>query len=109
MKRDGLRTFVAGVDTNNVAAAVSDVGQLNPAALSAIGRFDLHDYHYLAGDLAKLREYQQLASKLHKPVWMSELGCCFRGQKEPDEMWGALFMADSTWSIRYHPVPSRLM
>ena len=59
------------------------------------GRLDLHDYHHSVGDLAKLREYSEIAQKLHVPVWMSELGCCFRDQKEKDGMWGALFMADS--------------
>ena len=95
LKHDGVRTFVAGVDTNNVAAAVDDVGKLTPTALNALGRLNMHDYHSLVGDLAKLREYSEVAQKLHKPVWMSELGCCFRDQKEKDEMWGALFMADS--------------
>jgi O-glycosyl hydrolase len=95
LKQDGVETFVAGVDTNNISAAVSDEKQLSPAAISAIGRFETHDYHHDVGDLAKLREYRTLAEKLHKPIWMSELGCCFHDQKEKDDMWGALFMADS--------------
>jgi O-glycosyl hydrolase len=95
LKHDGVETFVAGVDTNNIAAAVGNVNHLSPAALAAIGRFDTHDYHHDVGDFAKLKEYRSLADKLHKPIWMSELGCCFADQKEKDEMWGALFMADS--------------
>lgn len=95
LKRDGLETFVAGVDSNNISTAVSDVNHLTPGALAAIGRFDTHDYHHDMGDLAKLMEYRALAARLHKPIWMSELGCCFADQKERDEMWGALFMADS--------------
>ena len=95
LKQDGVETFVAGVDANNISAAVGDMNHLSPAALAAIGRFDTHDYHHDVGDLAKLKEYRTLAGKLHKPIWMSELGCCFAGQKEKDEMWGALFMADS--------------
>ncbi|MBV8805430.1 MAG: RICIN domain-containing protein, partial [Sinobacteraceae bacterium] len=95
LKQDGLETFVAGVDTNNISAAVGDEKQLSPAAISAMGRFDTHDYHHDVGDLAKLKEYRTLADKLHKPIWMSELGCCFRDQKEKDDIWGALFMADS--------------
>jgi hypothetical protein len=39
LKRDGLKTFVAGVDINNISAAVSDVNHLSPGALAAIGRF----------------------------------------------------------------------
>jgi O-glycosyl hydrolase len=95
LEHDGLQTFVAGVDANNISAAVSDVNHLNAAALAAMGRLDTHDYHYDVSDVAKLREYSTLAEKLHKPVWMSELGCCFAAQKEKGEMWGALFMADS--------------
>jgi hypothetical protein len=95
LKHDGVDTFAAGVDTNNITAAIGDVNQLSPAALVAIGRLNTHDYHPDVGDLAKLREYRTLAEKLHKPIWMSELGCCFAGQKEKDDMWGALFMADS--------------
>ncbi|MBV8926288.1 MAG: RICIN domain-containing protein [Bradyrhizobium sp.] len=95
LQRDGLETFVAGVDTNNISAAIGDLKQLSPAAVAAIGRFDTHDYHHDVGDLARLREYRTLAEKLHKRVWMSELGCCFADQKEKDDMWGALFMADS--------------
>ncbi len=95
LKRDGVETFVAGVDANKVSAAVGYVNQLSPAALNAMRRFNTHDYHLDVGDLAKLREYRTIAERLHKPVWMSELGCCFSKQKEKDEMWGALFMADA--------------
>jgi O-glycosyl hydrolase len=95
LKRDGVETYVAGVDVNNISAAVSDANQLSPAALAVMGRLNIHDYHHDVGDLAKLKEYRTIAAKLHKPIWMSELGCCFADQKEKDEMWGALFMADS--------------
>jgi Ricin-type beta-trefoil lectin domain-like len=95
LKHDGAETLVAGVDTNNISTAIDDEKHLSPTALAALGRFDTHDYHHDVGDLAKLREYRSLAEKLHKPIWMSELGCCFADQREKDEMWGALFMADS--------------
>src|SRR6202049_77387 len=94
LKRDGLDTFVSGVDMNNLDAAVGGLGQLNPAAISALGRLNVHDYH-MNPNPGRLKEYKSLASKLHKPVWMSELGCCFHGQGDGTEMWGALFMADS--------------
>jgi O-glycosyl hydrolase len=94
LKRDGLDTFVSGVDMNNLDAAVGGLGQLNPAALSALGRLNTHDYHTSANP-GRLKEYRSLAQKLHKPIWMSELGCCFPGQGDGTEMWGALFMADS--------------
>jgi O-glycosyl hydrolase len=94
LKRDGLNTLVSGVDMNNIDAAVGGLGQLNPAALSGLGRLNTHDYH-MNPNPGKLREYRSLARKLHKPVWMSELGCCFHGQGDGTDMWGALFMADS--------------
>jgi len=95
LKRDGLKTFVAGVDTNNIYTAMSVGGQLSADALSGTARLNTHDYHPLVGDVAKLKEYRALAEKLHKPICMSELGCCFANQGDKSEMWGALFMADS--------------
>jgi O-glycosyl hydrolase len=94
LKRDRLDTVVSGVDMNNLDAAVGGLGQLNPAALSALGRLNTHDYH-TSPNPGRLKEYKSLAQKLHKPIWMSELGCCFPGQGDRTEMWGALFMADS--------------
>jgi O-glycosyl hydrolase len=94
LKRDGLETIVSGVDANNVGAAIAGAGQLNTDALSALGRFNTHDYHW-ENNPAGLREYRKLAQKLHKSVWMSELGCCFPTQSDKTDMWGALFMADS--------------
>jgi galactan endo-1,6-beta-galactosidase len=95
LKHDGVGTIVAGVDTNNISSAVSVSGQLSADALSGMGRLNTHDYHPLVGDVAKLKEYRALAEKLHKPIWMSELGCCFANQGDKSEIWGALFMADS--------------
>jgi O-glycosyl hydrolase len=40
LKRDGLDTVVSGVDMNNVNSAVGAEGQLNPTALSALGRLN---------------------------------------------------------------------
>jgi O-glycosyl hydrolase len=94
LKRDRLDTFVSAMDMNNLDAAVGGLGQLNPAALSALGRLNTHDYH-TSPNPGRLKEYKSLAEKLHKPIWMSELGCCFPGQGDRTEMWGALFMADS--------------
>jgi O-glycosyl hydrolase len=94
LKRDGVDAFVSGVDMNNLDAAVGGAGQLNPAALSALGRLNTHDYH-TSPNPGRLKEYKSLAQKLHKPIWMSELGCCFPHQGDGTDMWGALFMADS--------------
>jgi O-glycosyl hydrolase len=63
-------------------------------ALSALGRLNTHGYGP-ANNPAPLKQYKALAWKLHKPIWMSELGCCFGHQDDGTEMWGALFMADS--------------
>ena len=94
LKRDGLDTFVSGVDMNNVDDAVAGARQLRPKALSALGRLNTHDYH-LVNNSAQMKQYKSLAHRLHKPIWMSELGCCFADQGDGTEMWGALFMADS--------------
>jgi hypothetical protein len=32
--------------------------------------------------ILRSKEYRALAEKLHKPIWISELGCCFADQKE---------------------------
>jgi hypothetical protein len=95
LKRDGLDTFVSGVDMNNVNDAVSGVAKLSPAVFSALGRMNTHEYHSGAADPAKMAKYESLAQKVHKPVWMSEVGCCFKTQGDGTEMWGALFMADT--------------
>ena len=94
LKRDGLDTFVSGVDMNNLGAAIGGAAQLNSAVLSGLGRLNTHDYHSNPNP-GELREYWSLALKLHKPIWMSELGCCFPTQGDKSDMWGALFMADS--------------
>jgi O-glycosyl hydrolase len=94
LKQDGLSTFVSAADMNNLDSAVGGLGQLDPAPLSALGRLNTHDYHSQPNP-GRLQEYQSFATKLHKPIWMSELGCCFGGQGDGTEMWGALFMADS--------------
>jgi O-glycosyl hydrolase len=94
LKRDGSSTFVSGVDANSVSAALAGAGELSAGALSALGRLNTHDYHTVDHE-AQLRQYRALARKLHKPIWMSELGCCYANQGDKTEMWGALFMADS--------------
>ncbi|HEY6371449.1 MAG TPA: glycoside hydrolase [Candidatus Sulfotelmatobacter sp.] len=94
LKRDGLDTIVSGVDMNNVGDAIGGVSQLNPAALAALGRLNTHDYHTHPNP-GELGEYKSLARKSRKPIWMSEVGCCFPGQGDKTEMWGALFMADT--------------
>jgi O-glycosyl hydrolase len=94
LKRDGLNTFVSGVDMNNVDDAVGGAGQLSSMALAALGRLNTHDYR-AANNPARLKQYKSLAQRLRKPIWMSELGCCFPHQGDGTEMWGALFMADS--------------
>ena len=95
LKHDGLDTFVSGVDMSNAEEGVAGVSRLQPDALSALGRLNTHDYHTdTIGNPAKLMQYKSLTQKLRKPIWMSELGCCFHGQGDGTDMWGALFMAD---------------
>jgi O-glycosyl hydrolase len=94
LRQDGLNTIVSGVDMNNIGSANYGATQLDAAALSSLGRFNTHDYHQVS-DPAGLQEYRRQAQKLHKPIWMSEVGCCFATQGDKTEMWGALFMADT--------------
>jgi len=94
-KHDGLETIVSGVDMNNVGDALGGVAKLNPAAFSALGRMNTHDYHSATADSAKMREYKSIAQKARKPVWMSEVGCCFKNQGDGTDIWGALFIADT--------------
>jgi O-glycosyl hydrolase len=94
LKSEGLDTFVSGLDTNNIGAAVGAAEQLSPTALGALGRFNTHDYH--GGSYwVRPRRFKELAQTSRKQIWMSELGCCFPGQGDRTDMWGALFMADS--------------
>jgi hypothetical protein len=90
LKRDGLDTFVSGVDMNNVGDAVEGAGQLSPRALSTLGRLNTHDYRPV-NNPAQQKRYKSLAQKLRKSIWMSEIGCCFPNQGDGTEMWGALF------------------
>ena len=94
LKRDGEKTIVAGIDTNNVDSALSSLDQLSPAARSALVRLNTHDYH-ANNNRARLRQYRSRVRALGKPVWMTELGCCFPGQGDKTDIWGALFLADS--------------
>lgn len=95
LKQEGLSTFVAGVDTNNIDSAVGDESLLDSAAVSALYRFNTHDYHAPGDDLANLKQYNTIAQKLHKSIWMSEVGCCYATQGDKTDIWGALFMAES--------------
>jgi O-glycosyl hydrolase len=97
LKQDGLDTFVSGVDTNNVAAAAGNAGRLDPKALAALGRFNTHDYH-TTSYWVRLKHFEALAQKSRKPIWMSELGCCFPGQGDKTDMW-----VPCSWRIRFVP------
>ncbi|HWW87777.1 MAG TPA: glycoside hydrolase [Vicinamibacterales bacterium] len=94
LKQERLQTFVSGVDTNNLAAAVGNAQQLSSGAMAALGRLNTHDYHG-ASYWVRPQELKSLAQQSRKPVWMSELGCCFPTQGDKSDIWGALFMADS--------------
>ena len=94
LKQDGAKTFVSGVDTNHLGGALDTAGRLSQVALSSLGRLNTHDYH-ISRNPALPKKYWALAQRLHKPIWMSELGCCFPHQSDGTDMWGALFMADS--------------
>ena len=94
LKQQKLKTFVSGLDTNNIDSAVGSIGQLTPGTFAVLGRLNTHDYHG-ASHWTRPQSFREIAWKSHKPVWMSELGCCFPNQGDKTEMWGALFIADS--------------
>ena len=60
LQQDNIDTFVSGMDTNNVAAALDSVEQLDPNALGALGRLNTHDYHAV-DDRVRLKRLRQIA------------------------------------------------
>ena len=56
-----LDTFVSGVDANNLDGAAGEANQLDPAALSALGRFNTRDYHGPSKP-GRMKQYRALAS-----------------------------------------------
>jgi len=82
----GRGVIVAGTEANNLDAMTGYLGQMGAAPLAALGRVNVHQYG--GSDPGALR---RRVAALGKPLWASEVGCCF--SNDPPEIWGALYMA----------------
>jgi O-glycosyl hydrolase len=94
LRQDGLKTIVSGVDMNNVNSATGMAtgnGRLSPSSMETLGRYNTHDYHN-PGQLESRSDFRALAQRYNKPIWMSEVGCCFTQQSD---IASALYMADT--------------
>ena len=64
------------------------LAQMGAASLDALGQVNVHQYN--GTDPGALR---RRVAALGKPLWASEVGCCFSAGQS--EMWGALYMASA--------------
>jgi O-glycosyl hydrolase len=85
----GLGTFASGVDSNNFDTGAYFISQYSGDAVRALGRVNVHSYN--GSQPTRLHD---AVSSIGKPLWESEVGCCFSNQGDNTEMWGALFMSD---------------
>jgi O-glycosyl hydrolase len=81
-------TFVAGPDANNYDLMPQFLDRYSTDTIQALGRVNVHQY--LGTRPLDLRNR---IAQLQKPLWMSEVGCCFPGQTDGTEMDGAMWMA----------------
>jgi O-glycosyl hydrolase len=94
LQQDGLKTIVSGIDMNNVNSATTMAtgsGALSPSSMGTLGRYNTHDYHN-PGQAESRGAFRALAQSYNKPIWMSEVGCCFTTQTD---IASALYMADT--------------
>lgn len=82
----GTGTVVSGTDANSLDAMTGYLAGMGGAALDALGQVNVHQYN--GTDAGALR---RRVAALGKPLWASEVGCCFSA--EFSEMSGALYMA----------------
>lgn len=83
----GRKILVAGSDANNLDAMTEYLAQISDTALAALGRVDVHQY----GSDTHPEALHSRVAALDKPLWASEVGCCFTN--DHPEIWGALYMA----------------
>ena len=82
----GTGTVVSGTEPNNLDTMTGFLAAMRPALLAALGRVNVHQYGG-TNPVALRRRVQALG----KPLWASEVGCCFSGDRT--EMGGALYVA----------------
>lgn len=79
---------VSGTDANSMDAMTGYLVGIGAASLDALGQVNVHQYN--GTDPAALR---RRVAALGKPLWASEVGCCFSAGQT--EMQGALYMASA--------------
>lgn len=83
----GSGAVVSGTEANSMDAMTGYLAQMGAAVLGALGQVNVHQYNGTDPEALRRR-----VSALGKPLWASEVGCCFAGQSE---MGGALSMANA--------------
>ncbi len=83
----GTGVQVSGTDTNNLDAMTGYLARMDAASLEALDRVNVHQY----SNTSDPKLLRQRVTALGKPLWASEIGCCF--SNDQSEMWGALYMA----------------
>jgi O-glycosyl hydrolase len=92
----GLSTFVSAADDNNRDHMTSTLGSYTGIAVGSIHRVNTHSYS--GTNRWALRAE---AGDLHKPLWMSEVGCCLGARNiygqanDNSRIWQALWTADT--------------
>ncbi len=84
----GTGAVVSGTEANSLDAMTGYLAQMGAASLDALGQVNVHQYN--GTDPGALR---RRVAALGKPLWASEVGCCFSAGQS--EMWGALYMASA--------------
>lgn len=84
----GTGVVVSGTDANSMDAMTGYLAGMGAASLDALGQVNAHQYN--GSDPGALR---RRVAALGKPLWASEVGCCFSAGQS--EMSGALYMADA--------------
>lgn len=87
----GTGIVVSGTEPNNLDVMTRYLAAMDAPTLAALGRINVHQYD--GHDPAALH---RAATRLGKPLWASEVGCCF--DRTHSEMAGALVIASSIQS-----------
>ena len=90
LKRDGLETFVSGVDVNNVDDGIAGAKNLDRDTLSALGRLNIHDYHTTAANPAKLMQYRAFARRASQACLDERAWMLFQGPGRWDRYLGCI-------------------
>lgn len=84
----GTGALVSGTEANSMDAMTGFLAQMGAAPLDALGQVNVHQYNGTDPEALRRR-----VAALGKPLWASEVGCCFSAGQS--EMGGALYMANA--------------